>query len=522
MRYAGWLVLVLILAVVPMSVPVSVNAETGQELTLEKVKAALPELEKLAEKALKDSGIPGMAIAVVYNDQPIYLKGFGVREADKAEPVDTDTIFQIASMSKPIASTVLAALAGEKAITWDDRIIDLDPGFRMYDPWVTQNVTLRDMLSHRSGLPEFAGDQLEDMGYDRAEILRRLRYIKPGSSFRSHYAYTNFGITEAAVAAARAAGKPWEELAAEKLYKPLGMNSTSSRFDDVAAARNRALLHVLIEGKWVVRYTRDADAQSPAGGVSSTARDLAQWMRLQLGNGKLEGKQRIDADALAETHRPVIVSRAPADPSKDRAGLYALGWIVSYDDKGRIHLSHSGAFSNGAATTVTLIPSEELGITVLTNAAPIGVPEALACSFIDLVRYGKVEKDWFATFKQAFDAMLKALAGDETDYSKPPAQPLPSLPADAYAGTYRNEYFGDIRVSVKEGVLVLELGPQKTSYPLNHYDRDVFTYQPKGETAGSLSGVFFQIGPDQKAASAVVEALNTHGQGTFIRLPAQE
>jgi CubicO group peptidase (beta-lactamase class C family) len=145
MRYAGRLLSALLLVFVLLAVPVSVNAEIGQELILGKVKAALPELEKLAEKALKDSGIPGLAIAVVYKDQPIYLKGFGVREAGKAELIDTDTIFQIASMSKPISSTVMAVLAGEKAITWDDRIIDLDPGFRMSDPWVTQNVTLRDM-----------------------------------------------------------------------------------------------------------------------------------------------------------------------------------------------------------------------------------------------------------------------------------------------------------------------------------------------------------------------------------------
>ena len=520
MRYGGWLGWAFSLAIVPLAVPLPVSAQTVRELTLEKVKAALPELEKLAEKALKDTGIPGMAIAVVYKDQPVFLKGFGFREAGKPEPIDADTIFQLASMSKPISSTVLAALAGEKAITWDDRIMDLDPGFRMNDPWVTQNVTLRDMFSHRSGLPDSAGDDLEDLGYGRAEILRRLRYIKPGSSFRSHWAYTNFGITEAAVAAARATGKPWEVLAAEKLYKPLGMASTSSRFDDVAAASNRALLHVSVDGKWVARQTRNPDAQSPAGGVSSTARDLVQWMRLQLGKGKFEGKQLIDANALAETHRPVIVSGTPADPTKAPAGLYALGWGVRYDDKGQAVLNHSGAFSAGAATTVTLIPSEELGMTVLTNAFPIGVPEALVASFLDLAQHGKVEKDWFATAKQSFDAFLKgALRGTETDYSKPPAHPLPSLPADAYAGTYRNEYFGDIRISAKDGDIVLHMGPQKTSYPVNHYNRDVFSFSLEGT---ATSGVFFQIGPDQKATSAIVEALNTQGQATFVRLPDQQ
>jgi CubicO group peptidase (beta-lactamase class C family) len=495
-----------------------VRAQAAPELTLEKVKAALPELEKLAEKALKDTGIPGMAIAVVYKDQPVFLKGLGVREAGKPEPIDADTIFQLASMSKPISSTVLAALAGEKAITWDDRIIDLDPGFWMYDPWVTQNVTLRDMFSHRSGLPGYAGDDLAVLGYDRAEILRRLRYIKPGSSFRTQHAYTNFGFTEAAVAAARASGKPWEELAAEKLYKPLGMASTSSRFDDVAAARNRALLHVNVDGKWVVRQPFNDDAASPAGGVSSTAGDLVQWMRLQLGKGKLEGKQLIDANALAETHRPVMVLATPL-PTKP-ISLYALGWFVSYDEKGRAVLQHGGVFFAGAATTVTLIPSEELGMTVLTNAFPMGVPESLVSSFIDLARHGKIERDWFATYKQDLDAAQKAVSpGAKTDYSKRPAQPQPSLPADAYVGTYRNEYFGDISISAKEGALVLHLGPQKTSYPLNHYQRDVFTFSPEGPAP---TPIFFQIGPDEKATSAFFEELNTQGLGTFVRLPAQQ
>jgi CubicO group peptidase (beta-lactamase class C family) len=381
-------------------------------------------------------------------------------------------------------------------------------------------VTLRDMFSHRSGLPDYAGDDLEELGYGRAEILRRLRSIKPGSSFRSHWAYTNFGLTEAAVAAARATGEPWEVLAAEKLYKPLGMASTSSRFDDVAAARNRALLHMSIDGKWVVKQTRNPDAQSPAGGVSSTARDLVQWMRLQLGKGKFEGKQLIDADALAETHRPVIVLEAPAGPTIAPGLFYALGWTVSYDDKGRAVLYHAGDFSAGAATIVTLIPSEELGMTVLTNAIPIGVRDALVSSFIDLARHGKVQKDWFATTKQSFDAILKAaLKVSETDYSKSPAQRLPSLPADAYAGTYRNEYFGDISISAKDGDLVVHMGPQKTSYPVKQYNRDVFTFSLEGT---ATSGIFFQVGPDQKATSAFFEELNKQGLGTFVRLPTQQ
>jgi CubicO group peptidase (beta-lactamase class C family) len=272
----------------PSSQPsVQVN-QTG--VTPEQVKAALPKLEQLAQDTLHKTGVPGMAIAVVYQDEALYLKGFGVRKAGENQPVDADTVFQLASVSKPIASTIVAAVVGDGVVSWDDPISKHDPDFRMDSAYVTSEVTLRDMFSHRSGLPDHAGDLLEDLGFDRTTILSRLRYLPTGEHFRTTYAYTNFGLTAAAVAAAKAAGTTWEDLAAQRLYQRLGMNQTSSRFADYEAASNRALLHVQVNGQRVAKYSRDADAQSPAGGVSSTVRDLAQWMRLQLANGTYEGK----------------------------------------------------------------------------------------------------------------------------------------------------------------------------------------------------------------------------------------
>jgi len=237
--------------------PLAVQAGPAPVATPEKVKGALAELEKFADQTLKKTGVPGMAIAVVFQDEVVYLKGFGVRQTGKEEPVDADTVFQLASVSKPIATTVLAALVGEGVIHWDDRVIDHDGGFRLYDPWVTREVTFRDLLCHRSGLPAHAGDLLEDLGYGRAEVLHRLRYLKPGSSFRSRNDYTNFAFTEAGIAGARAAGKTWEELSADKLYRPLGMTSTSSRFADYAAAKNRALLRVGREAYRIVHSLFD-------------------------------------------------------------------------------------------------------------------------------------------------------------------------------------------------------------------------------------------------------------------------
>ena len=301
-----------------------VLAQTDAGVSRETFNKHLSALDNYLVETLKRTGVPGLSVAIAYKDQVVYLKGFGVRQAGKSEPVDPDTVFQLASMSKPIASTVVAALAGDGLVAWDDPIIRHDPSFAMHDAWVTRNVSLRDMFCHRSGLPDHAGDALEDIGYDRTEILQRLRYVRPDSSFRSHYAYTNFGLTAAAVAAAKASGKSWEDVSAERLYQPLGMKNTSSRFTDFIASPNRAFGHVRQDGAWVAKYARDPDAQSPAGGVSSSARDMATWLRLQLGRGTLDGRELVKAAPLDETHRPQIVSTPAENPMVDRPAFYGL------------------------------------------------------------------------------------------------------------------------------------------------------------------------------------------------------
>ena len=185
-------------------------------------------------------------------------------------------------------------------------------------------------------------------------------------------------------------------------------------------------------------------------------------------------------------------------------------------------MGHSGGFDLGAATVVTLLPSEELGIAVLTNAAPMGVPETISASFFDLVLHGKIEKDWGKTFKEAFDALNKPAYGTAVDYLKPPAWPSPPLPSEAYVGTYDNAYFGAVEIVEKDGALFLRMGPKETSFPLRHWDRDMFIYQPVGEMASGLSGVTFWVGPEGRGMMVVVENLDTHGQGTFTRVPAKK
>ncbi|GGO41358.1 serine hydrolase [Deinococcus humi] len=498
-----------------LAAPATVAAQ-AREVTPTRLAAALSGLDRLATQAVSTGGVPGLSIAVVHDDKVIYLKGFGVREAGRPGAVTPDTVFQLASMSKPIASTVVAAIVSRGAATWDDPAIKHDPGFQLKDPWATREVTLRDLFSHRSGLPGDAGDDLDIVGYSRDEILRRLRYIEPASSLRANYAYSNFGLTEGGVAAARAIGKTWEDAAAELLYRPLGMTATSSRFKDYATADNRALLHVGKVGAWKASFTRQPDAQSPAGGVSSTARDLAQWLRLQLGGGMLGGKQVIGADALAETHLPQIAKGM--NPATGLSAFYGLGWNVEHDEHGRLFWSHAGAFSLGARTYVSLLPAENLGIVILSNAFPTGVPDGLANSFYDLALNGGLSRDWIPFWNGLYQRLYDSFGAAGAVYATPPAQPSSPLPLSAYLGTYHNDYFGEIEVVEEKGHLVLRQGPQSLAFPLRHFDRDLFTYLPDPELPAALAAVTFTVGPDRRAQSVVLGNLADDGRASFTRV----
>ena len=500
--------------------PVCVTAQERSHVTSGQVTRAIQELETIAQKKIQEGAVPGIAIAVVFQDGVVYAKGFGVRDVNTKESIDADTVFQLASVSKPIGSTVVAELVGEGKITWDSKLSALDPGFAMFDPWVTREITIRDMYAHRSGLPDHAGDLLEDLGFTRAEILHRLRYQHTDGSFRSHYAYTNFGMTEAAVAAAKAYGQEWEALCRERLYKPLGMTSTSSRYADFFARPNKALGHVLVDGKWVQKFKRDPDAQSPTGGVSSSVNDVAKWIRLQLANGKFDRRQIVDQKALTETHHPHMLTGF--NPFTELPTFYGLGWNVSYDQQGRLRLNHSGAFDLGAATFVNLVPAEQLGIVVLTNGYPVGIAEALGTIFPDIALYGKPTQDWFLLFKQLYSDPATTGTVLGFDYSNPPATSAPALKNSVYIGKYTNDFFGEVSIIERDGGLAIVQGPKNMTFAMKHYDRDTFTYQTTGENAVGRSGVTFTIGPDGQATQVVVENLNAHGEGTFRRVKEQK
>ena len=488
-------------------------------VTQARVDAMLAQLPDLAQSLVDGSpGLPGMAVAVVYQDKVIFTQGFGVRDTTTGEAVDADTIFQMASVSKSLASTVVSAVVGDGGITWDTLVSDLDPAFRLKDDYASSQLTIRDTFCHRSGMPDHTGDVLEDLGFDRDEVLFRLRFQDPFSSFRSHYEYTNFVLTEGAVAAAMSVGESWEDLSAHRLYEPLKMTRSSSRFDDFFNDPNHAATHVQVDGKWEPKFVRRPDAQSPAGGASSTANDMAQWLRLQLGSGTVDGQEIVNAAAIGETHIPHMVSTMPANPTLNNASFYGLGIGVSNDGFGKIRWSHSGAFALGAGTTIFMLPQEGFGIAAMGNGAANGRVEALCLSALDLVQTGAIQHDYGQLLIPVFEAEMAPAYGVEDNYATPPANPTPALPNDIYVGHYFNDFYGDVMIAEDGDGLVIKIGPEQTAYPMTFYDRDLFLFVPPGENGGRASTMVFSIGIDGLASQVAVEYLATKSaDGVLVR-----
>lgn len=484
-------------------------------VTEEKLEAAIPQLERMIKKAICEGRTPGLAVGIVYKGHVAYLEGFGVREIGRPELVNSDTVFQVASVSKAISSTVISSLVSDGTVKWDDPVVKYDPRFALSNPNVTTKVTIGDFFAHRSGLPGGAGNDLELVGFKQPTIMYRLRFPPPAYPFRDGYQYSNFGLTEGGLAAAKAAGEDWASLADRQLFKPLGMTSTSMRYSDFTRHANRTHLHVLINNQWTPLLTRDADAQAPAGGASSNVRDLTHWLLLLLANGKYEGQQLIRKESLQIAHTPQIIRGT--DPFTGLDAFYGFGWNVDYLKDGVLSLNHSGAFTRGAGTNVTLLPSQGLGVVTLGNAFPTGVPEAVASILLDLTRYGHVTQDWFAFWKDRFDRGFTIPEQEKIKkYAKPPVPNHPALDLAAYAGTYRNSYIGKVKVTVDNGVLLLTRGVGQAPLRLRHWDGNTFLCYDVPETPGYPDLVEFKEGTDGTVSQIQLEEFAGNGPGIDV------
>lgn len=492
----------------------AVAQQSPGPLPAAQVASAIASLDGVVTDLMQQSGVPGVAVAVVQDGETVFAKGYGVRELGQPDPVEPGTVFQIASLSKSLAATVVATQIGKNGVAWDTPVQTLMPSFALSDPWVGAHATVGDLFAHRSGLPDHAGDALEDLGYDRDYVLSHLDLL-PLAPFRASYAYTNFGLTAAAEAVAVAAGTDWASLSETALFQPLGMADSSARFDDFVARPDRAIGHTITGGAFVPYWTRQPDAQSPAGGVSSTVVDFAKWMMMVLDDGKLAGAPYLSEAALFPAITPQVISRAPDSPEV-LPDFYGFGIGVGQSRSGRMMLSHSGAFLLGASTRYEMLPEADLGIVVFTNAAPVGVAEAIARDFMDRAEFGAPQRDWYGLFTgifQGFQEPVGSLAGQPR-----PTDPDPAAPLSTYAGDYANAYFGTARVVEGDGGLVLRLGPEG-EFALTHWSGDIFIFTAQTENMpdGSLAAARFGDISIDAAGTLNIDYLDEHRLGTFNR-----
>ena len=421
-------------------------AERRAAATVE-VKAVLPQFDQLAQDIFERSGVPGTAVAVVAGDGAVYVRCFGVREVGKPEKVDKDTVFQLASVSRGFTSAMLAALVTERELAWDDPVQKYWPGFALWDPWVSRHVTLRDLMAQRSGLPEYAGDELEQFGYGRREILRRLRYLPPAAGFRAACAYQNALPTVAAEGASKATGESWEHLVRTRVLEPLGMDATVLSYRGYLDAPDRSGSHTLVNGTMQAGTPQDDDIFAPAGAVSSSIADMVPYLRMQLNGGALAGMRVAGDEALAATHAATtVIGDGEAGPT-----AYALGW-ETYGYLGRRVVQHGGDYSNGVSTVISMVPADGVGIVVLTNAFPEGhaLATALTKTLYDLYIEGQPQGDRLTEAQLLQDDLVGSIIDpyEHLPQQVPPAAASPRA-RSVYRGVYLSDYYG--RVTVRRG-----------------------------------------------------------------------
>lgn len=451
--------------------------------------AAPPEgFDARAEALRAKAGVPGMAIAIVENGRTTLAHGFGTRRLGRPERVDAQTIFPTGSTGKAFTSAGLALLVDEGRIGWDDKVIDHLPWFRMYDPYVTREITVRDLLVHRSGLGLGAGDLLfvPRTNLSRRESVRRLAFIKPATSFRSGYAYDNVLYMVAGQLIEEVTGKTWEAYTADRLFRRAGMGVTTSdaapRFATVNRAYPHARLNGGLRGAGDVERLDERDelgrTAAPAGGIASSANDMARWMTIQLSQGALPDGSRLWSEAQArEMWKPVVlqpIGEPPASLAATRPNFatYALGWDVR-DYRGAKIVSHGGAVF-GFLSTVVLIPEKNVGFSVLINSEDGHLIRGLMYELIDHY-LGVPAGDWpdrYAAFaKGRVDAGLKALSAALAT----PAKVGPSLDLARYVGDYTDPWYGAVAVRRNAAGLSIDFkSTPRMSGPLAHWQYDSF------------------------------------------------
>ena len=480
------------------------------------------DLDAYVASSMKTFEVPGMAVAVVKDGKILLAKGYGVRKMGDPTAVDEFTKFAIGSNTKAFTTAALATLVDEGKLSWDDPVYQRLPGFVMYDPYVSHEMTIRDLLTHRSGMGLGEGDLLfwPHSTYTREEVIYKLRFMKPQSSFRSRYAYDNLLYMTAGQIIPAVTGTTWDDYVRQRIFTPLGMTHTNTSNANIHAGDDVAYPHSRVDGKLQVIGFEDLDNAAPAGAINSGAADMAKWVRLQLNHGKyadrdghLFSEQRSKEMWAPQTILPV------GDPPPMLAGLkanfadYALGWGLR-DYHGRKLVGHTGGVG-GFVSRVMLVPEENLGVVILTNAEEGGAFDAILYHVLDFYLHVP-PTDWIAAFKAVKDKEEKDAAEEmKKAEGARAADSKPSLPLEKYAGVYNDAWYGPITIKMENGGLVMSFDHTASMIgDLQHWQYDTFKAHWRSRTIEDAF-VTFALNPDGTIESAKMAAVSPLADFSF-------
>lgn len=464
--------------------------------------------DRYVAQAAKDWRVPALAIAVVKDDSLVFAKGYGVLETGKPAPANEHTRFAIGSTTKAMTSAALAMLVDEGKLKWDDHVVDYFPDFQLFDPYVTRELTVRDLLTHRTGLP---GTDLlwARWTFTQPEMMRRLRYVKPTASFRSTWQYQNVVYSIGGALVERISGMPWDAFVRTRIFAPLGMTETEALVSAIQGKANVAVPHALVNDSVRVVPVHSTDGVASAGSVWSSVTDMSKWMRFILDSGRVGTKRLIQPATFRELIAPQIRAPMAEYPALQLARpnffSYALGWFVQ-DYRGQTVWMHTGSI-DGLCAIIGLIPSQRVGVYVLENLDHAELRHALMYRVFDLFNGGP-GRDWSGDVKSLFASMGGGGGGGR---GGPPAHRTdthPTLALERYAGTYVDSTYGAVQVTQAGGVLRAQIVTDPPA-DLEHWEFDTFRSRPAdGRPAVAVSFV-----PDGAGNITGVRVANV----TFVR-----
>ena len=484
----------------------------GQEPTAEYI-------DQLTARAMERFQVPGIAVGVVKDGELVYAAGHGVRDIRYSDPIGVDSIFQIGSLTKAFTTAALGLLVDEGEIRWDDRVIDYLPEFRMHDPWVTREFTIRDLLTHRSGLGLGAGDLLfwPNQSSTRDDVIKAMRHLKPETSFRTAYAYDNLLYVIAGEVVAAVAGMSWEDFVETRIMAPLGMNDCRSVPERVVGNENRAIPHMVVDGELETTFFSDGSAMAPAGAANCNITGLAKWAAMHLAGGALPDGTRFFSE---ETHQELWnpVTLMPLDDiarqhSRTHFNAYALGWRLE-DFFGYLRVGHSGGLQ-GMTTYIGLLPEKDIAVIVLTNQwsrAYRAIASGILNSYIS-----DAPEDWVEIYGQSAAATSDDAKREvEQAFANRDADSKPSLPFAAYVGTYRDPWYGNVFVEGDNKGLIMRFGRTNMLVgPLKHFQHDTFVARWRDRSLFADAYATFSLGADGSVESIKMKAVSPDTDFSF-------